>query len=184
MRTALVISSHLDDAVLSAGQFLAGRPDTTVATVFAGFPPEDVTLTPYDRLCGFSSSKDAIAVRREEDREALAYLKAKPIHLEHLDGQYGKQSRKAIVADLQRLINEVMPEVVLAGLGLVHPDHELVREAVIDALQDVDIPLWLWEDLPARVAAPETVSVAQKAIRKRGLTTELGFIGTGSLADK
>ena len=35
MRAILAISSHLDDCVLSMGQFLAGRPDVTVATVFA-----------------------------------------------------------------------------------------------------------------------------------------------------
>jgi LmbE family N-acetylglucosaminyl deacetylase len=184
VRRVCVISTHADDAVLSCGQFIAGRSDTTVVTVLAGFPPDSVTVTDYDTLCGFSTSKDAIAVRRAEDREALAYLKATPVHLEHLDSQYGAQDRKAIAADIKRLVDEGDYELVVAGLGLRHPDHELVREAVIDALQDVAVPLWLYEDLPARVTAPETVPAAVAAIHKRGLTTELGFIGTGSLADK
>jgi hypothetical protein len=54
MRAALVISPHLDDAILSAGQFLVGRPHVTVATVFAGTPPTTDVLTSYDRSCGFN----------------------------------------------------------------------------------------------------------------------------------
>jgi len=34
----LVVSPHLDDAVLSCGRLLAGRPGSVVATVFAGVP--------------------------------------------------------------------------------------------------------------------------------------------------
>jgi LmbE family N-acetylglucosaminyl deacetylase len=174
----------MDDGCLGAGQFIAGRPDTTVVTVFAGFPPDDVTLTSYDELCGFSTSKDAVAVRRAEDREALAYLKATPIHLDHLDSQYGRQDRAAIVADIKRLIKDSDPELVVGPLGLRHPDHQLVREVLLDATTDVRTPVWLYEDLPARVDAPESVHKIIHNLAQMGITLELGFIGTGSLADK
>ena len=36
MKPVLVVSPHLDDAVYSAGQFLAGRPGAVVVTMFAG----------------------------------------------------------------------------------------------------------------------------------------------------
>jgi hypothetical protein len=34
----VVLSPHLDDAVLSVGRFLAANPGTVVITVFAGIP--------------------------------------------------------------------------------------------------------------------------------------------------
>jgi LmbE family N-acetylglucosaminyl deacetylase len=184
VRKCLLIQPHMDDGCLGAAQFIAGRPDTVVVTVFAGFPPDDVTLTPYDRLCGFSTSKDAIATRRAEDREALAYLKATPIHLEHLDSQYGDQDRVAIVADIKRLIDEIDAEMVIFGLGIGHPDHELVREAALEATRGIDRPVWAYEDLPGRVREPETVHKVIHNLAKRGITLNLGFTGTGSLADK
>ena len=65
MQPALIVSPHLDDAVLSVGQVMAGRPDMTVATVFSGVPrrcgPGD--LTTYDRDCGFTSAAKAISVK-------------------------------------------------------------------------------------------------------------------------
>jgi LmbE family N-acetylglucosaminyl deacetylase len=184
VRKCLLFSPHADDAVLSCGQFIGGRPDTVVVTVFMGYPPEDVTLTSYDRSTGFSTSQDAVSVRRAEDTEALAYLKATAIHLEHLDSQYGDQDRASIVADINRLIDEIDPELVLAPLGLKHPDHIEVRSAVLEAMGGRETPLWLYEDLPARVLWPECVTEALDALHLFGYSTELGFVGTGSMADK
>lgn len=184
MRKCLLFQAHCDDGCLSAGQFISGRPDTTVVTVFAGYPPEDVTLTPYDELCGFSTSEDAISARRAEDTEALAYLKATSIHLDHLDSQYGKQDRSAIVADINRLIDELDPELVMFCVGVLHPDHMLVSEAVLEAMRGRQNPLWAYEDLPNSVLHPEALREALDEFYRLGFTTELGFIGTGSEAEK
>ena len=68
MKKVLLISPHFDDAVLSAGQFMAERPDCEVVTVFAGMPltPERV-VTPYDEKCGFKNAQDAMAERQREN---------------------------------------------------------------------------------------------------------------------
>jgi LmbE family N-acetylglucosaminyl deacetylase len=124
MKAALVVSPHLDDAVLSVGQFLAGRPGTTVATIFAGYPKVLETQTDYDKLSGFNSAGEAITNRRIEDRLALAHLEAAPVHLDHLDHQYGEEPDfAAIVEELKALITRVDPEFIAGPLGLLHPDH-------------------------------------------------------------
>lgn len=119
-----------------------------MVTVFMGYPPEDVTLTPYDETTGFDTSRDGVSVRRAEDTEALAYLKATSVHLDHLDSQYGQQDRAAIVAGINRLIEEIDPELVVFPAGVLHPDHILVREAVLEAMRGRQTPFWAYEDLP------------------------------------
>src|SRR5881397_1979014 len=128
MRPVLVVSPHLDDAVLSTGQFLAGRPNAVVVTLFAGHPPEG-TATDYDRKCGFTDSLDAVATRRDEDVNALAILRATPMQLDYLDQQYGEErDLGAMVIKLKAVIRAVAPEFVLAPLGLLHPDHVIARD--------------------------------------------------------
>jgi LmbE family N-acetylglucosaminyl deacetylase len=185
MRAALVISAHLDDAVLSAGQFIAGRPDCVVATVLAGTPPTKSVLTNYDAVTGFKSAAEAMEARRAEDLEALSVLQAKAKHLGLVDSQYGgKIKPTALIRQFGELIEELDPEFVLAPLGLVHPDHVDVREAVIEAMSACETPLWLYEDLPARVQHPESVEEALDGLRDKGYELELGFIGTGPIATK
>lgn len=64
MKKMLLVSPHFDDAVLSAGQFMADRPDAEVVTVFGGFPVTSERIkTPYDEKCGFKNAQDAVASR-------------------------------------------------------------------------------------------------------------------------
>jgi hypothetical protein len=51
-------------------------------------------------------------------------------------------------------------------------------------MSSCETPLWLWEDLPARVANPQDVHSVVENLRGRGYELELGFIGTGSIAKK
>jgi LmbE family N-acetylglucosaminyl deacetylase len=179
------MSSHLDDAVLGAGQFIAGRPDCVVATVFAGTPSKRSLVTPYDAACGFNSSMEAIESRRFEDYEAMSVLQADSVHLDFLDSQYGERFNfEAAVERLGKLIGDIDPEFVVAPLGLVHPDHVAVRNVVLVAMRGRKMPLWLMEDLPARVQHPESVPEALDALKAHGYELELGFIGTGPLASK
>jgi LmbE family N-acetylglucosaminyl deacetylase len=185
MRAVLVISPHLDDAALGAGQFIGGRPDCIVATVLAGIPSVRSVLTNYDAKCGFTSAADAIEARRAEDLEAMSVLQAKARHLDFVDSQYGGRLKTAaLIKQLSELISEIDPEFVLAPLGLIHPDHVAVREAVLEILTNLETPVWLFEDLPARVQYPEAVARALNELRDRGYETELGFIGTGPTATK
>lgn len=49
----VILSPHLDDAVLGCGRFMAAHPGVTVLTVYAGKPtyyPEPMTR--WDRIAG------------------------------------------------------------------------------------------------------------------------------------
>jgi LmbE family N-acetylglucosaminyl deacetylase len=184
MRAVLIISPHFDDAILSAGQFIAGRPDCVVATVLAGTPPTKSVLTNYDAVTGFKSATEAMDARRAEDLEAMSVLQAKARHLDSVDSQYGcRFEPEEVIAQLRELIDELDPEFIVGPLGLVHPDHEAVRDALLEAVKASEA-LWLYEDLPARVQHPESVHKAVGNLAKRGISLELGFIGTGAVARK
>lgn len=157
MNKLLLVSPHFDDAVLSAGQFMADRPDTVVVTVFAGFPEgADKLVTPYDTKCGFRNARDAVSERIRENDQATALLRATPINLDFTDGQYDKYfSTEQVSEVLQRIVDGGDYEAIYAPIGLAHPDHIKVADAVISL--ETDLPIMLWEDLPVRVTEPELV---------------------------
>lgn len=186
MRKILIISPHLDDAVLGAGQLMAGRPNCDVLTLFSGVPIDEMLLTPYDRKSGFIRSHQAMMKRREEDNQALAILQANPIHTDFLDSQYTKGRTEQIENDMNishfiaKTIEKNDYEFVVAPLGLRHPDHEFASDLVVELMTDYNIPLYLYEDIPARVQYPEIVPRRLKFVNAKELT----FIGDGPVADK
>jgi LmbE family N-acetylglucosaminyl deacetylase len=132
MDGALVVSPHLDDAVFSCGDWLAGHPGALVATVFAGAPRGATALTPWDASCGFADARDAVAARRGEDSAALACVRAGAIWLDFLDSQYLDSPRQAMLSEaLSGLLERVAPGTVLFPAGLFHSDHELVHAAML-----------------------------------------------------
>ncbi|MCG2578726.1 PIG-L family deacetylase [Dechloromonas sp. XY25] len=131
----LFISPHLDDAVFACGRLLASAPEAIVATVFAASPAPGSALTEWDRASGFASGDEAVACRREEDRQALAALDAWPLWLDLPDSQYAPLPPLAAVVDcLRRLLFQCEPQTVFFPLGLFHSDHRLTREAVLTLL--------------------------------------------------
>jgi len=187
MDPALIVSPHLDDAVLSVGQVMAGRPDMTVATVFSGVPRSCQQLTEYDRNCGFESAELAISARRHEDALALGTLYARPVWLDFVDHQYqhGQPANEAAIVDgLAVVADEIGPRLLIGPLGLAHPDHHTTRRAYQRLVADCGIEAWLYEDLPARVLWPEEVPEALAWWKGMGHRPELGFVGTGPLARK
>jgi LmbE family N-acetylglucosaminyl deacetylase len=131
----LVVSPHLDDAVLGCGRLLAAHPGSVVATVFAGVPRDRARRTDWDAQCGFASAEQAIETRRREDRAALVHLNATPVWLDFCDSQYGETPAVDAVREvLHRLIADLRPQMVLFPLGLFHSDHLLVHEASRAAL--------------------------------------------------
>ncbi|WP_232065886.1 PIG-L family deacetylase [Mycobacterium heidelbergense] len=175
----LVVSPHLDDAVYSAGQFLAGRPGAVVVTIFAGTPNPPQKKSWDVSKCGFADSQQAMLARKAEDGSALAVLNATPVHLDFLDNQYGRGG-----VDLRALANAILeqakrhrPEFVVGPLGLRHPDHVRVRKAVLAA--ELDVPLWLYGDLPYRIRKSSWLRAALDEISRHGYTLEPDDIGTG-----
>lgn len=185
MEAALIISPHLDDAVLSVGQVMAGRPGMTVATVFSGIPQDCQILTTYDANCGFADAVDAVTTRRGEDRAAVNLLDGHAEWLDFTDHQYGEPANEAAIVDaLAALVDGAAATLLIGPLGLAHPDHHTTRRAYQRLITDVRIEAWLYEDLPSRVLWPEEVPEALAWWKGMGHRPELGFLGTGPMERK
>ena len=148
----LVISPHLDDAVLACGQWLAGHPGCTVLTLFAGVPADAGRLTDWDARSGFASAREAVAARRREDERALGLLRAQPRWLDFADGQYGPSVPiDALAAAVREVLIETSPSLLLCPMGLFHADHRLAHDAVVAAVRGLGIErLRFYEDVPYR----------------------------------
>lgn len=157
MNKVLFISPHLDDAILSAGRLMADRTDNVVATIFAGNPEDAENVhTPYDKNCGFGDAASAMAHRRYENDLATAMLFAEPVNLQFVDEQYNEPSpTEHITEAIEALIESGNYDYVLGPLGLGHPDHIQVSDAL--RAVETDLPIFLWEDLPLRVVEPDLV---------------------------
>lgn len=192
----MVVSPHLDDAMLSAWGLLARSPGAMVLNVFCG-PPRPAQRTSWDRTCGFADSNEAVATRLMEDRKALSGLPVSREQLGLLEGQYlvGDRSAEDVQILLERLTrwrNEVGEDALIAlpaGAGWTghsiwarasrirwilpaiapHPDHLFVRDAVLDVLPALgDARIWLYEELPYRWGGRADRAVYELA-RDRGL---------------
>ncbi len=184
MDPLVVISTHLDDAILSAGQVIGSWPGATILTVCT-HAPEAPMSTDYDQRSGFSTAREACHRRRMEDRAACAVLGASPVHLGMVDGQYGTPLDVTEVAGrLLAALIDIQPAVIVAPLGLVHADHLAVAEACRMLLAEgAEADWWVYEDQPSRVLYPETVEDALIVWRRTGKMT-LDFLGTSDLARK
>lgn len=172
--TLIVVSPHLDDAVLSCGQLLAANPGAVVITVFAGIPVGDVPLTDYDVRSGWVSARGAVEGRRDEDRRAASVLGYQAQHLDFLDRQYGV----AVNTDtlMRELFNTIRAHVteapkhgdvrVVTPLGIAHPDHELAARFSRNVARDLRLTTWVYEELPGRVLHPEAVPEINSAWRR------------------
>ncbi|SDE36381.1 PIG-L deacetylase family protein [Paraburkholderia lycopersici] len=97
----IVVSPHLDDAVLGCAGLIARCPGSIVCTVFAGEPPAPMH-TQRDEASGFADAQEAVRARKREDERALAMCGATPLWLDFLDGQYGATPDVKDVAHLGR----------------------------------------------------------------------------------
>jgi len=184
----VVLSPHLDDAVLSCGEAMASSPGAIAVTLFAGAPPPGTAMTDWDRAAGFNAGDDVMALRRDEDREALALLGARPVWLDFCDDQYADTPTfAAVAAAIDTVLDKENPDVVLFPAGLFHADHGRAHEAALRVMKRRNSGRWLmYEDalyrrvdglLSERIAsltmdgyAPERVSIvthADAAARKR-----------------
>lgn len=156
-RVIVVVSPHLDDALLSIGAWLSWHTDVVVVTMFAGDPDDDIPITAWDSACGFSSGRHAMGVRRHEDKRAAAVLGATIQHVPLADGQYREEipyEEVVLDATVATIVGELAPSLVLAPLGLVHSDHLAVAAACRRVLRTYRGDVVLYEELPYRVDNP------------------------------
>lgn len=152
---SIYLAPHLDDAVLSCGgqifeETRRGKR-VLVVTLMAGDPPASVSEYAQHLHTRWQVARDAVAVRRQEDRAACAILAADTLHCQIADCIYRlhpKTGAPLYVSDTD-IFGEVhatdAPLVakitaLLAGLPAAarvvapltvghHVDHQLVRQA-------------------------------------------------------
>jgi LmbE family N-acetylglucosaminyl deacetylase len=190
----LIISPHLDDAVLSCWALLARATPVEVLTVFAGAPVPPVRKA-WDVAMGFEDSAESIRARLSEDAEAFAGTGHRRSHMALLDAQYvggnrGPRDAEALAARLREWMNEgvgciavpagagrpcrgpierIRRVMTRVNRGYVHPDHAFVRQVVLETVPpDSAIELLAYEEVPytwAGSSQPRLTSVARAAGR-------------------
>jgi hypothetical protein len=169
----LLVSPHLDDAVLSCFGILERGEAVDVLTVCAG-APDPPRRGWWDEDCGFASSAESVPARLREDAEAFAgtphrrrYLTL--LELQYVEGGRGDREAQTIVDAVGAWVSEHPAGLVAlpAGAGcrsqpLVrrlrrligrpchppqHPDHLFVRDAVLPLLA-AETSALLYEELP------------------------------------
>lgn len=176
--SCVVLSPHLDDAVLSVWHVVSAPGDVQVVTVFAGIP-EPGFVTDLDRAHGAEDSAAWAERRRLEDRSALAVAGRDPVHLDLPDVQYAAFDDPAIRAkiaskpdrylsyvrgqaglgnDPDQLAAKLLAQIPLspvvycpAGIG-GHPDHRDLARAMV-RLATADREVWLYADSPSYTQA-------------------------------
>lgn len=188
MDPVVIISPHLDDAILSCGQFMADWPGCVVYTVCGGTPPEGTPPSTYDEHCGFSSPAAGLAVRRDEDRRAVGLLRGVSMYGHVIDNQYRTEPfpQKNVIAELVRVIEQIRPVRVFGPLGLLHPDHVEVSDATIEAMAVVGngVELVLYEELPSRIIDPLDVFRRLDVVDACGYDVELLPASSERLGEK
>jgi LmbE family N-acetylglucosaminyl deacetylase len=149
----VVVSPHLDDAVLGCARFLAVHPGVTVVTVFAGNPESyPVPMRAWDVQSGFGPDDDVMEARRREDRAALALLDATPMHLDFIEHTYNPGDRPVspeVIADgLAAAVPPLDPALVMIPFGLANPDHDVTHRGCMLARERLDpaVSWWCYED--------------------------------------
>lgn len=146
----LVISPHLDDAVLGCWSVIDHHQTVTILTVFAGIPKEGSYQ--WDVLCGEPNSADMMRRRRIEDATVADQSGADFLHLDMLDHQYLNRDigdievlRSSIEAlDLE--VSQIYAPIAAGGYMGEHPDHYVVRQMALSLL--ADYPVLFYADLP------------------------------------
>jgi LmbE family N-acetylglucosaminyl deacetylase len=150
----LVLSPHLDDAVLSTFRVLTSGDPVAVVNVFAGVPERGTPTEVWGRICGFDDAHDYEEARLREDVAALDSLDVAPVYL-----PFGEHEVRVALGDPPPSVDVLLAEIeavvprarfVLApldGSDRGHPDHALVRAAAIRLLYE-GVPVALYADFP------------------------------------
>ena len=167
----LILSAHLDDAVLSCADLLRAQPSPTVATVFAGAPAVD--HDGYNSKCtGQSFAPDAMKVRRDEDLEALTFLGATPVWLDLFESDYAAFRPSAgfdetLQSAIAQTITEVQPRSIFLPLGLIHPDHVALSNAGVALIPQFPLAWYMYLDLPYGAGQRWVVMKRRAVLRRR-----------------
>jgi LmbE family N-acetylglucosaminyl deacetylase len=133
----VVVSPHLDDAVMSLGATIAGAvaagATVEILTVFGYRPGSPAPAGPWDSRSGYRTEGEAALHRRREDAEACRILGAEQRVMSFGAEPYERgaepgQIRAAVVAAVAGADCVLMP-----GFPLVHPDHDELTQLLLGA---------------------------------------------------
>ncbi len=147
----VVLSPHLDDAVLSAWSVLRGPGEVQVVNVCTGLPTDGL-LSPWDRLTGATDSRSRMFKRLREDEVALARAGQKATSLGFPESLYrhGPLDPEALRGALAGVVDGVAHVWAPAGIG-GHDDHVQIRDAALELARGGGLPVTLYADLPYAV---------------------------------
>jgi LmbE family N-acetylglucosaminyl deacetylase len=169
----LLVSPHLDDAILSCAALVHRAESIEVLTIFAG-SPDPPQRGWWDERCGFENSTESMATRRREDAAAYAgtphrleYLEL--LELQHVPGRT-TDDRDEIARAMRTWLGDRPTGTVAlpAGAGCPmgrlarwrrrlrretcsppqHPDHVFVRDIGLEIVGDSSATALLYEELP------------------------------------
>ena len=145
----LIVSTHFDDAALSAAHLLqAAGAGATVVTVCGGAPARGTPAGAWDARSGFATGNAAARARALEDLAACAVTGARHRHLARCDSPY--RDRPVDAGELRAEIAGLLSagEVLWLPVGIVNPDHVEVREALLPLARSRPGLAGLYVDLP------------------------------------
>jgi LmbE family N-acetylglucosaminyl deacetylase len=149
----LLLSPHLDDAVIDCWSVLTAPGELNVVNVFTAVP-RTAAPSRWDRIVGAVDSAELMRARIEEDRAALALAGRTPVNLDFLQHAQREDGRPPPLAAIDATLAAAVPAAsrlyAPAVLGTPHPDHVRVR-AYARECAAAGIPVELYADLPYAV---------------------------------
>jgi LmbE family N-acetylglucosaminyl deacetylase len=131
----VVVSPHLDDAVMSLGATMAAAAragaKVEVLTVFGDLPSSEAAAGPWDRDCGFLTEGQAASARRAEDRRACSTVGAEPHWLNFGCEAYERRGSEDDIWSAVVSVTEGADTVLIPGFPLAHPDHAFLSELLL-----------------------------------------------------
>jgi LmbE family N-acetylglucosaminyl deacetylase len=131
----VVISPHLDDAIMSLGGTIAkavqGGARVEVLTVFGYVPGSTAPAGPWDSKSGFKTEGDAASSRREEDHQACLELRAEPRWLSFGAEPYERRGTPDEIWSAVDSMTRGADLVLLPGYPLAHPDHAELSQLLL-----------------------------------------------------
>jgi LmbE family N-acetylglucosaminyl deacetylase len=191
--SVVVLSPHLDDAVLSLGASIASstRHGATirVVTVFGNDPATTRLPSSWDLRCGFTSASESARGRRSEDLAACERIGATPVWLAYPDVDYDEgRDADRIGAAIDEAIAGA-DAVLVPGSPLVHPDHRQLTEIALARRPRgmrfglfAEQPYVFWEFVGSRSRPARVAAWSRCLLRTRGTRRLLEPITPAQLA--
>ena len=167
---AVVLSPHLDDAVMSIGATVNSMRrrgvEVVLLTTFAGDPDRKDRLSYWDAKRGATSKAEAQELRRSEDGAAAAVLKVEAISLPFDDGSYAAPRDPEVIWDAMKSILADANVILTPGWPLVHPDHRYLSTLIMQ--HSLAGQVLFYQELPY---GAQPVQVIKRRLRGRGAPT-------------